>query len=198
MKNKSKILLWLSLLSAVNSPARFSSIKEIKDQVQTTIVNTVSLNHKNIINMHIFDLVELYWLDKAKEIVRDHFLLEINKYKEWLKYKQNIVLTKVAQEHATYLQKTNTFSHKGDKWNQVWNRVDENWWYNYQVLSENISFRNNIKDVVFWYTKGQNTWHDEIFKSDYEDIWIWITDKSDEWWSEDNYYFVFVFWKEFK
>lgn len=198
MKNKSKILLWLSLLSAVNSPAGSSRINEIKDKIQTTIVNTISLDHEQIISMKISDLVEKYGREKAQEIVRDHSLIEINKYKEGSKYITNSVLEKSAQKHADDMSKNGHFTHKGNNGEQVWNRVDAIWWYNYQVLSENISFRNNIKDIVFWYTKWQSTWHDEIFKSDYEDLWIWVSDKSDKWWSENNYYFVFVFWNEFK
>lgn len=198
MLNKSKLLLWIALLTAVNSSAQFSSVKNIKDKVQTSIVNSISLDHEKIINMKISDLVKQYWRDKTQEIVREHSLIEINEYKQWIKYKSNNILYKVAQSHSDYLKKKNRFSHLWENWAQIWNRVDKMWWYNYQILSENISFRNNIKDVIYWYTKGQSTWHDEIFKESYEDLWIWISDKSDEWWSEDNYYFVFVFWKAFK
>lgn len=197
MKNKSKILLWLSLLSAVNSPARTSLIKKTQDKVQNNIVNMLSLDHEKIISMNISDLVEKYGREKTQEIVREHSLIEINKYKKWERYSVNFVLEKVAQNHANDMSKNNYFSHNSLDWKHSWDRVDQIWWYDYQVFSENISNDDCILDVVLSYVNSKKWWHEEIFENKYEDIGIGLAPIIDDDGIVKKYYFVFDFGKSF-
>jgi len=57
--------------------------------------------------------------------VKEHALIEINKYKQGEKYKLNDILTKVAQNHADDMSKKNYFDHKTPDGKHVRDRVDE-------------------------------------------------------------------------
>lgn len=205
MKTTNKILLWLTLTWAILcgwdlSAQTEKTTKDVKKNLIELLDNSnIDQQHEQIIKSKISDLIAKYWAEEAQDIIRKHALLEINKYKQWERYKSNTILTDAAQNHANDMSENNYFKHKNLKGQEVWDRVDRIWWYNYQSLSENISFRDNIEDVIFWYTKWQITEHDEIFSWTYEDIWIWISLVQDTKWQwRGLYYFVFNFWKQSK
>ena len=170
--------------------------KLVKNSEKNLIENFENISHEKIITMKIGDLIAKYWREKTQELIREHSLIEINKYKKWEKYKVNETLTKSAQNHADDMSKKNYFDHKNLNWKHVWDRVDSNN-YNYKYLWENISNDNNISDVVMSYLRSTKWWHEEILEEKYEDIGIWLSPISNIITENPKYYFVFNFWKSF-
>lgn len=201
MKSINNILLWLALTSAMfigwqNLSAQ--TWKVLKNSEKNLIENFENISHEKVITIKINDLINKYWREKTQELVREHSLIEINKYKKWEKYKPNAVLTKSAQNHADDMSKNDYFDHKSLDWKHVWDRVDSTN-YNYKYLWENISNDNNISDVVMSYLHSTKWWHEEILEERYEDIWLWISKTDDDSsWESPVYYFVFNFAKEIK
>ncbi len=188
------IIAWEILLWSPNSLWKtyyFSNQTE-----QLLIENLQDENHQEIVKSKMSQIIEKYWIEKVKEIINEHALIELNKYKKWSKYKYNKTLAQAAQNHADDMANNNYFKHENMKQENVWDRVDKVWWYEYSIVSENISFRDNLYEVIYWYTLGQRTWHDQIFEPQFEDVGMGfakIKDPKRKW--QDLYYFVFNFWK---
>ncbi len=204
MKSKNNILLWLALTWVM-----LWAWQNLSAQTQKFIKNSENnltelfdnLDHEQILKSKISDLVAKYWLEQSQEIVREHSIIEINKYRslKWVcEYKQNNILQKSAQKHADDMSKNNYFDHKNLEWKHVWDRLEDIWWYNYQYLWENISNDDNIYEVIESYFKSKKWWHEEIFDWKYEDIWLWIASIETNSWDYPKYYFVFDFAKKFK
>lgn len=157
--------------------------------------NLENINHELIIKSKISDLITKYWLEKAKDLVREHSLIELNKYKQWEKYKLNNMLTTASEKHAEDMAKNNYFRHTNLKWESPSDRVNKIWVYEYKYLWENMSNDDKISDIILSYVNSQKWWHEEIFNEKYNQIWIWFYPIENNNTYFVKYLFVFDYWK---
>lgn len=196
---KNSLAIGLALASFTMSNAQGASENQettIKTAEKSLTENFTIMSHKEIITTKISDLIVKYWREKTQELVRENALIEINKYKNWEKYKINYVLNTSAQNHADDMSKNNYFDHKNREGKHVWDRIATTD-FDYKYLWENISNDNNISNVVMSYVKSKKWWHEDIFNEKYENIGIWICPVIDQNLETSKYYFVFDFGKTF-
>ncbi|MFA5748270.1 MAG: CAP domain-containing protein [Candidatus Absconditabacterales bacterium] len=202
MNNKTKsILIGLSFLTS--GIVSGQNIKDFKTQVkkdlienfQTTKKNnsdkTISYIssqdklHENIINTSFDDIIKKYGKIKGIEIIKTHFLIELNK--ERAKngagpMKINNVLNQLSQEHSGDMAINNYFNHVNKKGKSATQRVEGK--YFYSVFGENIYFNEeNIKHIMIGY-KNRKKGHHKIFEKSYKEIGIGISK------SKDGYYYI--------
>jgi hypothetical protein len=197
MKFTKKYIIWpiisgTLLLGGNNLSAK---TKETIKESEKDLIENFQEDHNEIIHTDIYTLIEKYGIQEAYKKIRQHSLIEINKYKQWPEYRYNILLEHAAQNHAEDMSKNKYFDHKNTYWEHVRDRINKMGKYNYTHLWENISNDTNLFEIIASYKKSRQWWHEEIFEWKYEEIGIWISPIDKEDGTNDKYNIVFNFRK---
>lgn len=157
--------------------------QETKENMSKTFVVTwqvqEELDHEKIVAMPFDQIFASYGKVKWLEIIREHFLIEVNKHRASPLHKDP-VLTQIAQEQAQDMWDNTYFNHSNKDWISASDRAK--WKYDYATFGSNISFNlDNIKKIIQSYIDNgkRNTWHDRIFSSEYADVWFGLVKGKD-------------------
>lgn len=164
-----------------------------------TTINIDSLNHKEIISMHVDSIISFYWVEKWLEIINEHMLIEVNKLRK--EFTDSVLLQNEnanrtlepltlnkklctsAQTYAEHMDKNNRFHHTGKDWSSFESRIRRTW-YPFKFLWENL-YKEwfSIKDVICEWKKSK-THYNVIKNKHYIHAWFWYK----------NGYWVAHFW----
>ena len=211
MANRVKTLL---VAAAMLLPNGTFALKSAKQAVQTDVANTIFLqntekersdtlylqekeeSHEEIIQIQFDDIIALYGKEKWMEIIRRHFIQEINVMRkdQWLNELQNdSMLDTATQKHADYLHDhANEYDFTGtDKSKSPHIEYDTSGWvvntpwvrakqagYIYSLISENISAIGALRPNNPWTIASvlqewiNEEWHKKNIFSLTKDIWI--------------------------
>ena len=119
-----------------------ANVGQVQDSTKKAIVDIDSLDHETIINTRIKDLLNIYWEEKWREIIRNHMLIEINILRS--KYDAgplilNDALNDACQLHSEYMEKNMITTHQGEKFSSPTSRAKDNNYEGY-LIYENIGF----------------------------------------------------------
>ncbi|MCX6822509.1 MAG: CAP domain-containing protein [candidate division SR1 bacterium] len=187
----------LGLAITMLLPHGVSAIESGKQAVQQDISKTISLQdsqtersdtfylsnqekpHSEIIKMSFGTILKLYGKEKGLEMVRQHFLQEINKQRAVLgnlALTSHTVLNDVAQSKAQDMADNDYFDHTDKQGVSDAGRLVKDGRYKVQMFGSNISYNiKNIGEVVQSYVdnKKRNTGHyDVISVKDYKDLGV--------------------------
>lgn len=109
-------------------------------------------SHEDFITTRIDKIFKLYWKEKALELINEHMLIEINKFREenWKPpLKLDPQIQELSQERAEHLYNENSCEHW--KWNDsLWARIQQKkiefvvgWWENICQWFKEINAANN-------------------------------------------------------
>ena len=198
-------------------PHGVSAVESSKQAVQQDIAKTISVQntqeersdtfylsnqekpHSEILKMNFGNILKLYGKEKWLEIIRQHFLQEINKQRTALgnpTLKSHTVLNEVAQSKAQDMADNDYFDHTDKQWLSDAGRMVKDGRYKVQMFGSNISYNiKNIGEVVQSYVnnKKRNTGHyDVISVKDYKDLWVGLAMGKN-----GTRYIVVNYWAEF-
>jgi len=214
MANKLKTL-WLAVTMLL--PHGAFAVDASKQSVQQEIAKTISLEdsqkeksdtfyvsnqekpHAEILKMSFNSILKLYGKEKGMEIIRKHFLQEINKQRTALGnpvLKAHTVLNEVAQSKAQDMADNDYFDHTDKEWLSDAGRMIKDGRYKVQLFGSNISYNiQNIGDVVQSYVnnKKRNTGHYDVIElKGYKDLWVGLAIGKN-----GTRYIVVNYWAEF-
>ena len=217
-----KINLWtklktLFLATTLLLPNNGTATSEHKQENKQSISNVLSLQspwqtetntlyvsnqekpHSEILKMSFGNILKLYGKEKWLEMVRQHFLQEINKQRTVLgnpALKSHTVLNDVAQSKAQDMADNDYFDHTDKQGVSDAGRMIKDGRYKVQMFGSNISYNiKNIGEVVQSYVdnKKRNTGHyDVISVKDYKDLWVGLAMGKN-----GTRYIVVNYWAEF-
>lgn len=171
------VLLWLWIMRAEGQSIK-TNINS-KTDIKKEIVDT--LDHQKIITQNINLIFEKYGKEKGLEIIRNHFLIEINTIRKknnlpW--YTANDTLERVAQEYAIYLEKNKMLSHVNKNGKRIWDRLRAKK-YTFTRCGENLwDWEENIKEMIDIWMESQT--HRAVIleknnptKEHFTKLWLW-------------------------
>jgi len=171
-------------------------IDEVLDQKDKDIETKIS--HEKIIKTSFDDIISLYGKEKWMKVIREHFLIEINKQRKALgnnELKTQKILDEIAQSKAKDMADNNYFDHKDKEWLTDSGRMKKDGRYNFQIFASNISYNiKSIGEVIQSYinNKKRNTGHYDVISSkDYKQLWVGLSKGKDNTW-----YVTINYWSE--
>lgn len=155
MRKSKKALIWLAIVGAglVWSPSFWQNTEKIKNDTKKSSLTTLDskeIIHDTIIKMHFKDILKMYGKERWMEIIREHFVQEINKYRK-LMDRPSLVLDDTLNEAAQ------RFADYGAQYNLLWHEFDWKWvrdmWVDldgFSARAENVWYwQNNIYQIVW-------------------------------------------------
>ena len=160
------------------------------DKEKTKTLDTIEPPHDKIINMNFDTILSLYGNEKWMELIREHFLIEINKERSAVgnpPLKFNDTLNKVAKDRAIKMAEEKIYSHTID-WKSAAKEAMETG-YDIQWFLSNISCmpitKVSIHIIIQSYINNKkfNTKHHEMIDNkEYKDLWFWWAEGEDKLW----------------
>jgi len=161
MKTAKKVLIWAAIASSILiwNPSFSQNKENVKNHAKKELlnINSKDLVHDTIVKMEFKDILKIYGKEKGMEIIRKHFLEEINMYR-----KNNgrplLVLDKTLNEAA---QK---FAEYWSKYKQLWHEFDGKWVWEMWVDMKGYSSR--WENVAYWGTNIAEVVSDRFNRSE--------------------------------
>jgi uncharacterized protein YkwD len=134
---------------------------------------TIDQQHQALINTSFDILFNQYGKLKAINLIRQHFLIEVNHERAKLKNKPlrfNDILNSTSQEHSEDMAKRSYFSHVNPDSLSSYDRMSAHH-YNLQRAAENISYNHkNIKSIINGYLTSTQGHRDIFTVGEYEEV----------------------------
>ena len=184
------VIAGMSLMIAKNSPRILSQnnynkkeIVEVFDAHKNIDIENINIEkHDSIINLDINQIFEELWEKKWLDLVREHMLIEINKFRSennLNNFSDNYILDRTAQIYAEYCIDNNRLKHNDKNANTPTYRSKKNG-YKTQVKENLFRWDNpSIKDIIEMWTIYSKS-HEKTILEWKELIWIWVS-KNNSW-----------------
>ena len=193
INNTKNALFPLLEKSSSYSPVETGADSTLIDRAGTKVSDTGNPNkpgvidppHEDIVKMS-FDSILKKYPSNGMEMIRQHFLIEINKQRAalgnpWLRL--NDTINALAQEQAKEMWDSLDFSHKSRQWKTALSRALADGRYDVEIYGSNISCNiATIDGVIQSYINNHkwNTSHYRIIDTKaYQDLWVWVAQGKD-------------------